>query len=392
MATQPMLSAQARRLARWLKPRLRLGGRGRLGMRTRPLPLLARTALWAGALIALALLVPLLLVQEHQQEVSTSARGERPAPQALKVPPPSTAAAQPTVRVYLSGTRQVESIALEQYVRGVLAAEMPSSFELEALKAQAMAARTYIMRRLLAQDTSGAPEGADVTDTVSHQAYKPLAEMKRLPKEAAAKLNRAVEETQDQIITYEGKPIMAAFFSTSNGYTENSEDYWGNPVPYLKSVASPWDERVAPRFAESTTYKVDALLSELGVSAQALKLQSGGGTSSNSGSAQAIRNQLRILSRTPGKRVGQVQVGTEQFTGREIREKLGLRSSAFDWSMVDGKLVITTYGFGHGVGMSQYGAQGMAKEGSTAEQIVTYYYKGVKVDKASKLASAKLKG
>lgn len=393
MATQPMLSAQARRLARWLKPRLRLGGRGRLGMRRRrPLPLLARTALWAGALIALALLVPLLLVQEHQQEVSTSARGERPAPQAPKVPPPSTAAVQPTVRVYLSDTRQVESIALEQYVRGVLAAEMPSSFELEALKAQAIAARTYIMRRLLAQDTSGAPEGADVTDTVSHQAYKPLAEMKRLPKEAAAKLNRAVEETQDQIITYEGKPIMAAFFSTSNGYTENSEDYWGNPVPYLKSVASPWDERVAPRFAESTTYKVDALLSELGVSAQALKLQSGGGTSSKSGSVQAIRNQLRILSRTAGKRVGQVQVGTEQFTGREIREKLRLRSSAFDWSMVDGNLVITTYGFGHGVGMSQYGAQGMAKEGATAEQIVKYYYKGVKVDKASKLASAKLKG
>lgn len=392
MATQPMLSAQARRLARWLKPRLRLGGRGRWGLRRHPLPLLARTALWVGVLIALALLVPLLLVQEHQQEVSTSARGERPAPQAPKVPPPSTAAAQPTVRVYLSGTRQVESIALEQYVRGVLAAEMPSSFELEALKAQAMAARTYIMRRLLAQDSSGAPKGADVTDTVSHQAYKPLAEMERLPKEAVAKLSRAVEETQDQIITYEGKPIMAAFFSTSNGYTENAEDYWGNPVPYLKSVASPWDERVAPRFSESTTYKVDALLSELGVSAQALKQQSGGGTSSNPGSAQAIRNQLRILSRTPGKRVGQVQVGTEQFTGRKIREKLGLRSSAFDWSIEDGKLVITTYGFGHGVGMSQYGAQGMAKEGATAEQIVTYYYKGVKVDKASKLASAKLKG
>ncbi|MCU6339437.1 SpoIID/LytB domain-containing protein, partial [Enterobacter quasiroggenkampii] len=138
-------------------------------------------------------------------------------------------------------------------MRGVLAAEMPSSFELEALKAQAMAARTYIMRRLLAQDTSGAPEGSDVTDTVSHQAYKPLAEMERLTNEATAKLSRVVEETQDQIITYEGKPIMAAFFSTSNGYTENSEDYWGNPVPYLKSVASPWDERVAPRFAESTT-------------------------------------------------------------------------------------------------------------------------------------------
>ncbi|WP_326101189.1 stage II sporulation protein D, partial [Paenibacillus alvei] len=356
-----------------------------------PLPLLARTALWAGALIALALLVPLLLVQEHQQEKDTSVRSERTAPQAQKESP-GIAAAQPMVRVYLSGTRQIESIALEQYVRGVLAAEMPSSFELEALKAQAIAARTYIMRRLLAKDASGTPEGADVTNTVAHQAYKPLAEMKRLPKDAAAKLSRAVEETKDLIITYEGKPIMAAFFSTSNGYTENAEDYWGSPIPYLKSVPSPWDERVAPKYAERTTFQMNNLLSELGVSAQALKLKSDGGTTGKTASIQGIGNQLRIVSRTVGKRVRQVQIGSEHFTGREIREKLGLRSSAFDWSVDNDKLVITTYGFGHGVGMSQYGAQGMAKEGATAEQIVTYYYKDVKLDKASKLAADRTKG
>ncbi|EJW18444.1 stage II sporulation protein D [Paenibacillus alvei] len=391
MAMQPMLNAQARRLARWLKPRLGFRGRGRWGMRRRPLPLLARTALWAGALIALALLVPLLLVQEHQQEKDTSVRSERTAPQAQKESP-GIAAAQPMVRVYLSGTRQIESIALEQYVRGVLAAEMPSSFELEALKAQAIAARTYIMRRLLAKDASGTPEGADVTNTVAHQAYKPLAEMKRLPKDAAAKLSRAVEETKDLIITYEGKPIMAAFFSTSNGYTENAEDYWGSPIPYLKSVPSPWDERVAPKYAERTTFQMNNLLSELGVSAQALKLKSDGGTTGKTASIQGIGNQLRIVSRTVGKRVRQVQIGSEHFTGREIREKLGLRSSAFDWSVDNDKLVITTYGFGHGVGMSQYGAQGMAKEGATAEQIVTYYYKDVKLDKASKLAADRTKG
>lgn len=390
MATQPMLTAQARRLARWLKPRLRLRGRGRWGRRRRPLPLLARTALWAGALIALALLVPLLLVQEHQQEKGTSVRSERTAPQAQKKPP-GIAAAQPMVRVYLSGTRQIESVALEQYVRGVLAAEMPSSFELEALKAQAMAARTYIMRRLLAKDTSGTPEGADVTDTVAHQAYKPLAEMERLPKNAAAKLSRAVEETKDLIVTYDGKPIMAAFFSTSNGYTENAEDYWGSPIPYLKSVPSPWDEQVAPKYAERTTFQMNALLSELGVSVQSLKLQSDVRTSGKITSFQGIGNQLHIVSRTAGKRVGQVQIGSERFTGREIREKLGLRSSAFDWSVDNDKLVITTYGFGHGVGMSQYGAQGMAKEGATAEQIVTYYYRDVKLDKASKLAASRLK-
>lgn len=390
MAMQPMLNAQARRLARWLKPRLGFHGRGRWGMRRHPLPLLARTALWAGALIALALLVPLLLVQEHQQEKGTSVRSERTAPQAQKEPP-GIAAAQPMVRVYLSGTRQIESVALEQYVRGVLAAEMPSSFELEALKAQAIAARTYIMRRLLAKDASGTPEGADVTNTVAHQAYKPLAEMKRLPKDAAAKLSRAVEETKDLIITYEGKPIMAAFFSTSNGYTENAEDYWGSPIPYLKSVPSPWDERVAPKYAERTTFQMNNLLSELGVSAQALKLKSDGGTIGKTASIQGIGNQLRIVSRTVGKRVRQVQIGSEHFTGREIREKLGLRSSAFDWSVDNDKLVITTYGFGHGVGMSQYGAQGMAKEGATAEQIVTYYYNDVKLDKASKLAAGRLR-
>lgn len=388
MATQ-QITARVQQIARGLRSRLLLRGRSCRVVSRRPLPLLVHTTLWISVLIALAMLVPLFLVQGHQKEEGTSVHGERTSPKAPKLWPSTVVARPSLVRVYLSDTHQMESVPLEQYVRGVLAAEMLSSFELEALKAQAMAARTYIVRRLFAQDTSGVPEGADVTDTVAHQAYKPLAEMIRLPMDATVKLNRAVEETEDLIITYAGKPIMAAFFSTSNGYTENAEDYWGSPVPYLRSVASPWDEQVAPRYVERTAFQMNSLLSGLGVSLKALKGHSG--TASEPVYGQVLDHQIRILSHTAGKRVGKVQVGKEHFTGREIREKLGLHSSAFDWYMEGGKCIITTYGFGHGVGMSQYGAQGMAREGATAEQIITYYYKGVKLDKASKFAATTMK-
>ncbi|WP_026011384.1 SpoIID/LytB domain-containing protein [Paenibacillus sp. OSY-SE] len=413
MATQPrLLLEEARRLASRLRPRLGGGFRGlrRRGRRrsrrsaARTRPALVRATAWAGALTVLALLMPLLLVETRPQQRAASPGSERTAPVAPDVAPPEAGAAE-QVRVYLSGTRQVERVALEQYVRGVIAAEMPSDFELEALKAQAIAARTYIVRRLLAQDASGAPEGADVTDTVAHQAYVPLAELERRPQDAVAKLNRAVNETKDIVLTYKGEPIMAAFFSTSNGYTENAEDYWTNPVPYLKSVSSPWDQAISPRYTEQVEMEVSTVLAKLGLSANAVPalsrlLDSSNGTNhtppepskhDSKLSAAAFSKDIRILSHTPGERVEHVRIGTHQFTGREIREKLDLRSSAFEWKMEGDKVLITTFGFGHGVGMSQYGAQGMAKEGASAEKIVTYYYKGVSLDKASKLLTLNLK-
>jgi len=277
------------------------------------------------------------------------------------------------VSVYITEDKRVETLPIELYVRGVIAAEMPVEFKLEALKAQAIAARTYIYRRLAAGErvASSGAEKADVTDTVQHQVYLPLNKLlerwKGTDKEPnLEKLNRAVEETKGQIITYKGKPIEAAFFSTSNGYTENASDYWQMDVPYLHSVASPWDKEISPRYKETVTMKLGDFASKLDVKKDAAKT-------------------MRILETTEGKRIKTVAVGGLTLTGREMREKLGLASSQFVWEIKDDDIIITTYGYGHGVGMSQWGANGMAEQGSGAVQILTHYYSGTKVEQAPKL-------
>jgi stage II sporulation protein D len=277
----------------------------------------------------------------------------------------------PAVAVFLSKQQKIEQVPIEAYVRGVVAAEMPIDFEMEALKAQALAARTYIVRRLQDQDTSQVPvPGAIVTDTVSHQAYisKENLELKWSGKEEAEnmeKLNRAVAETKGQILLYEGKPIDAVFFSTSNGYTENAEDYWGKPVPYLKSVPSPWDEKLSPKFKGTVKLPYRTFLSRLGLS--------------GSISASAAVSGTKVMKETVGHRVGQVRIGGKLFSGRDVREKLDLPSSQFEWKIKGSEVEITTYGYGHGVGMSQWGANGMAKEGKRAEDIVRYYYSGIQI-------------
>ncbi|MFC4100391.1 stage II sporulation protein D [Paenibacillus xanthanilyticus] len=276
------------------------------------------------------------------------------------------------VSVYITETDRIERLPIELYVRGVLAGEMPIDFELEALKAQAIAARTYIYRRLMSGDRSGTPdERANVTNTVQHQVYIPMAELltrwKGQQKEDnLAKLNRAVEETKGQIITYAGEPIQAAFFSTSNGYTENAADYWTLDVPYLKSVASPWDKAISPRYKETVTMKIADLADKLGVKKSAI-------------------SRMRVLERTEGKRIAAVSVGGEKLSGREFREKLGLASSQFAWQLDGSEIHITTYGFGHGVGMSQWGANGMAQAGADAKRILLHYYSGTQVEQVSKL-------
>lgn len=272
------------------------------------------------------------------------------------------------VAVYRSKEKRIEHIPLEQYVVGVVAAEMPADFELEALKAQALTARTYIVKQMLNDQPIQLPKGANVTDTIMHQVYYSDEELKqRWGADYDWKMKRiieAVQATQGQVITYNNAPIEAAFFSTSNGFTENSEAYWQNDFPYLKSVASPWDEK-SPKFYHQTVMSVAEFEQRLGV-----KLPSDGSVGV-------------ILSRTPGKRVDVVEINGKRLKGREIREKLDLKSTDFTWVRKGNDIVITTKGYGHGVGMSQYGANFLAKQGKTYEDIVKYYYRGVTVSSAT---------
>lgn len=345
-------------------------------------------AAWLAAPLLAALLLPLAVVPQRggQQPPAPPA-----VPQATAAPaPPAPAAAaeapQPEVTVYLSRSGQIETLPLEEYVSGVLAAEMPAEFELEALKAQAVAARTFIARRLVAGDHSGVPvPEADVSDTVSHQAYVSQAVLERdwasgSKRAGLAKIRRAVLETRGTIMTYQGQPITASFFASSGGYTENSEEYWNAAVPYLRSVASPWELQITPNLAVSYTFSNSELRSKLGLGTKDLPVAASLGAS---GKALPVSSQsstslpAEVLSLTAGHRIKQISIGGKVFTGREVREKLGLRSSQFTWKRQAGKVQITTYGNGHGVGMSQWGANGMAKQGKTATQILKHYYSGV---------------
>lgn len=270
------------------------------------------------------------------------------------------------VSVYRTKTKKVETLPIEEYVIGVVASEMPSEFELEALKAQSLSARTFIVKRL--NEGKGLEEGGIVNDTVQYQVFQDRDDLKkRYGAEYDTKISKieeAVKATEGQILTYDGQPITASFFSSSNGFTENSEDYWENSVPYLKSVASPWDS-VAPNFVDKQVYTVNEFEEKLGV-----KLSS-------------KTSVGKVTSRTKSNRVDKVAFGKKVLSGREVREKLNLQSTDFTWERKDDEIIITTKGNGHGVGMSQYGANELAKLGEVYEDIVKYYYKGITIKELS---------
>ncbi|TWI59799.1 stage II sporulation protein D [Halalkalibacter nanhaiisediminis] len=269
-----------------------------------------------------------------------------------------------TVSVFRSKTEQIEHVPLERYVIGVVASEMPAEFEMEALKAQSLTARTYIIKQMLHPGDIQLPDDAMVTDSVMHQVYHNEDELKALwgadYERKMARIEEAVLSTQGKVLTFEGEPITASFFSTSNGYTENSEDYWQNEIPYLRSVASPWDQS-SPRFTSEKAVPITEFEQKLGVT---VADNSSVGT---------------IAKRTDGGRVAKVNINGKELSGREVRDKLELDSSDFQWQRQGDQVMIQTRGWGHGVGMSQYGADGMAKEGKNYQEIVRHYYRGIDI-------------
>lgn len=324
-------------------------------------------ALWTAIFMFMIILIPGILVKHSPSSLMTDFDEDNTRLETEKLQQP------PLIPVFLSREEQIINVPLEQYVRGVLAAEMPIEFELEAMKAQAMAARTYIVRRLLDQDDTHVPvKGALVTDTVMHQAYVTEEQLRKnwgtQYDVNLEKVTKAVQDTKGFILTYEGKPINATFFSTSNGYTENSEEYWQEHIPYLRSVPSPWDIAISPKYKSTTTLDARGVFRSLGLSHAVAAVSSG-------------RSSMKVMEETEGHRIKKIQIGGKLFSGREMREKLGLPSSHFTWKWVGNQIEFTTLGYGHGVGMSQWGANGMAKEGQTAEQIVKHYYSGIDIQK-----------
>jgi stage II sporulation protein D len=263
------------------------------------------------------------------------------------------------VEVWLTEPRRIESVALEEYVSGVVAAEMSADFPDEALKAQAIAARTYIVRHLL--NNPGEP----VTDTTQQQAYTSRDIAQNLA--GFDRIQAATLATAGQILLYEDEPIEALYFSTSNGYTANGEDYYeGANLPYLRSVASPWDEAISPQYEQTQTFSAAQVRRLLDLTEQQLA-------------------EMTITQRTSGGYVQTVTAGRQQRTGRAVREALGLASADFTWSFDGDHVTFTTLGYGHGVGMSQYGARGMAADGNRYQEILAYYYPSTELVTISKI-------
>lgn len=273
------------------------------------------------------------------------------------------------INVYLNG--KIEKMDLEDYVTGVVAAEMPASYEPEALKAQAIASRTYA---IYLKENGGCADhpGADVSaDSSSCQAYITHDQMaKRWGNNMDAnykKIRNAVDSTKGQLIYYKGKVIEALFFACSGGKTEDCANVFSESLPYLKSVDSGGEEEFANYYGEIAVTPDEFV--------KAMKNYS----PSISIDKNNIASSIGDIARTQSDRVESIRIGNESFTGREIRTIFSLNSTNFTVKVND-KITFDTKGFGHGVGMSQDGADAMAKSGAGYLEILKHYYTGVNIE------------
>lgn len=269
----------------------------------------------------------------------------------------------PLVGLWDTKQEKMISLTLEEYVQGVVAAEMPASFHLEALKAQAVAARTYAYRRILRDDRIPEhPEAHLSSDFQSGQAWISWDNFLEIHGSTAGrslqrKIRNAVKQTEGMVALYDDQPILAVYHSTSGGRTENSEHYWSEQLPYLRAVEDPFSVNSTGHYSTAT----------IGLNKLAEVLD-----------VDKVTN-FKVIERYPSGRVKTVEVGEKWLSGREIRQRLALRSTWFTAEILGNEMVFSVWGYGHGVGMSQYGAQGMATSGYSYAEILKYYYQGIEL-------------
>ncbi len=253
----------------------------------------------------------------------------------------------------------VEEMDMDAYLVGVVLAEMPSTFELEAKKAQAVAARTFARKAYITGGKHG--DGSVCAESGCCQSWIENGEYlsKGGSEEAISEAEAAVEATSGLVLIYEGQLIEATYFSCSGGSTEDAVAVWGTDFPYLRAVDSPGEE-YAVHHRDETRFSTGELEDKLG-----LKLTG---------------NWLGKATYTSGGGVDTITIGGEVFTGKQLRSLLGLRSTAFSIEVSGDGVTITTKGFGHRVGLSQYGADAMAASGSTYDEILAYYYPGTTLE------------
>lgn len=300
-------------------------------------------------ILVLLLLVPALIVRSCSGKKSPEIEGD-----------------PYIVAVWNHKSEELMHIPLGEYLSGVVAAEMPVSFHLEALKAQAIVARTYTLAQIRKNGGGGCdrhPEADVCTDSTHCQAWVSKDEaVARWPflrqRSNWRKILSAVSETEALVVVYQGKLIDAVYHSTCGGSTENSEDVWTNNISYLRSVDCGFCNN-SPRYTETVQMEAGKVAEQLGVPQRGLN--------------------LKVVKRSDKGRIIEIDIGGEIIRGLEFRKRLGLKSSKVSWLQEGNQYSFTTVGYGHAVGLCQYGADGMALNGYLAEEIIEKYYTGVQI-------------
>lgn len=283
----------------------------------------------------------------------------RPAPFPEEIPPP-------VIRLYLHRTQEIIELDIEEYICGVVAAEMPASFELEALKAQALCARTYACQKILTQKEY--PLNADLSDDISScQAYVSWEEFEKLHPVGyqawKSKIQLAVTSTRGEIITYQNQPIDALYHSTCGGNTESAAAAWGADIPYLQSVQC--------NYCSSSKY----YQSEQVISYQELR---------NIYDYQGSNPpDISISQISSSGRAREIILNHQVRSAGTFRQLLNLPSTCWNFQKDKDSLIINSRGYGHGVGLCQYGANGLALAGKNYREILSYYYQDTGVRKVS---------
>ncbi len=337
-----------------------------------------RRKLTAVSLIALcifAVTVPLVSVATATETENgifippeTTAPFETETEEKNETAPPETTPEQekPSDRllVYIAKEDKTVEMSLEDYIICVVCAEMPYTFHTEALKAQAVAARSYCLYKL---GGASHKDGADVCTDYSHcQSYVSKDELiarygKTTTESIITKVKNAVNATAGQIITWDGKPALAVFHSSSYKNTESSKNIWGGNVPYLTSVSTPESDRV------STVTLTDSDIAALFASDSAVKVNS-------------LGKKGVYVTKTDSGRADYICLSGVGVKAKLLRSQFGFKSTNFEFEEIDGGWRFTVHGYGHGVGMSQYGANEMAKNGSKYDEILLHYYTGVSIE------------
>lgn len=279
------------------------------------------------------------------------------------------------VKVYNTDTNKVEEINLEDYISGVVAAEMPAEFNEEAIKAQSVAARTFYFSKRLSPCKTAKEHGAEICSSTHCQAYMSKDErVKKWGSEKAEdywnKIVRSVEATKGEVMIYGDEMVRyPQFFAISGGKTEDSLEVFSGDIPYLKSVDSSWDKD-ATKYSTTKEIGVDEFIETINKAYPSSEI-----TKSN------LKNKVKIESRTSAGYVKNIMLGEKSISGIEFRKLFNLRSANFTIEYGDRVVKINCKGYGHGVGMSQWGANFMGKDGKSYKEILKHYYSGIEIEK-----------